>query len=149
MDFRLSEEQCALRDTARRFVEARWSAPMMPSRGEALNDLEPGSWEASALLGWGGLALPERLGGSGQSLANALIVAIEVGRRASPLPLAPTILAGLAVAPPSADDQSEVVAAAAETIAEGTAVVVWADAELGAEATPCRHMQSARATAGT
>ena len=43
------------------------------------------------MLGWGGLALPERLGGSGQSLANAVIVAIEVGRRASPLPLAPTI----------------------------------------------------------
>lgn len=106
---------------------------MIPERGDALNDLEAGSWEASAMLGWGGLALPERLGGSGQSLANAVIVAIEVGRRASPLPLAPTILAGLAVAPPSAEEQSEAVLAVAETIANGRAVVAWADAELGAE----------------
>jgi alkylation response protein AidB-like acyl-CoA dehydrogenase len=55
-------------------------------------------WKEMAQLGWLGLALPERDGGSGLGMVETAILLEEMGRAAYPGPYLPTVLVGMAVA---------------------------------------------------
>ncbi|KAB2372628.1 acyl-CoA dehydrogenase family protein [Actinomadura montaniterrae] len=54
---------------------------------------DPALWRRFAGLGLAGLAVPEEYGGAGQSLAEAAVVAEELGRALAPLPYLSTVLA--------------------------------------------------------
>jgi len=71
----------------------------LDSRGAARATLDGGSthpeklWAAAAELGWQGLAVPERFGGSGFGLAELAVVLEAQGRQLCPGPFLPTVAA--------------------------------------------------------
>jgi alkylation response protein AidB-like acyl-CoA dehydrogenase len=87
VDFRLSEDQLALRDGIRAFCDGRASL-------DALRELERagcfdrGLWRELAEMGVFALRLPEADGGVGLGMADAVLVFAELGRRLVPGPLA-------------------------------------------------------------
>src|SRR6516165_4198919 len=75
-------DQRLLRDEVRRVLFAEH--PFEPRRGRAIQD---DIWAEAAELGWPAALLPERAGGIG-GLAEAALLAEEVGRAMRPEPLA-------------------------------------------------------------
>lgn len=93
MDFELTDDQVALRDELRRFLDDR----MTPEARRAVIDL-PGAvdrdlWRALGGMGVFALTLPEADGGVGLGLADATIVFEELGRACVPGPLLGTFFA--------------------------------------------------------
>jgi len=88
MDFEPSDDQVALQQELRRFLEARVTSE---SRRAPAFDRE--LWRALAEMGVFGLRLPEADGGVGLGLAEAAIVFEELGRVAAPGPLLASHLA--------------------------------------------------------
>ena len=92
MDFRLGEDQKALRDGVRSFCDGRLPV-------EALHELakrggfDGALWKELAELGVFSLRLPESEGGVGLRSSDAVVVFAELGRRLAPGPLAWTHLA--------------------------------------------------------
>lgn len=86
MDFRLTEDQEALRDGVRSFCDGRVSV-------ETLRELETSPaldrklWSELAEMGVFGLRRPESEGGVGLGMADAVVVFSELGRRLVPGPL--------------------------------------------------------------
>jgi alkylation response protein AidB-like acyl-CoA dehydrogenase len=80
MDFALSTEQSALRDTVRKFCRDEYS--LKQRQLVACNDqgLRRAHWTQFAELGWLGAALPEDAGGVGGSAVEYALIAEEFGR---------------------------------------------------------------------
>jgi alkylation response protein AidB-like acyl-CoA dehydrogenase len=92
MEFRLSEDQIALRDGIRAFCDGRVPDEQfaeLENRGGFDREL----WGELAEMGVFALRLPEDAGGVGLGMADAVIVFAELGRRLVPGPLAWTHLA--------------------------------------------------------
>jgi alkylation response protein AidB-like acyl-CoA dehydrogenase len=92
VDFQLSEDQKALRDTLRDFLEATCSVDKLVEL-EKTPQLDRTLWASLAEMGVFSLRLPESEGGVGLGSADAVIVFAELGRRLAPGPLAWTHLA--------------------------------------------------------
>ncbi len=75
-----SDEQAMLLDTAISFC--RDKAPISKVRAllETEAGFDRGVWDEMVKLGWSGIAVPEQLGGSGLSLAEAATIAEPMGR---------------------------------------------------------------------
>lgn len=94
MFFDLTEEQKMLKKAAREMLEAECPrsyvrAMMNDSRGYA-----PELWKKMADLGWMGLALPERYGGSGLDFLSLIVLVEEMGRGLLPGPFVSTVIGG-------------------------------------------------------
>ncbi len=92
MDFRVTEDQEALRQGLRQFCEGRVpfeALPDLAKKGGIDRDL----WRELAEMGVFGLRQPESAGGVGLGTAEAVLVFAELGRRLMPGPLAWTHLA--------------------------------------------------------
>ena len=84
MDLSLNEHQRMLEQSVRSFMERRASrSKIVALQGSELG-YEPEMWKTIAELGWLGLLIPERYGGSGASLTDAAVLYQEFGR--GPLP---------------------------------------------------------------
>jgi alkylation response protein AidB-like acyl-CoA dehydrogenase len=98
MEFDLDDDQRALRDEARRFLERE--APVGYAR-EMLEDprgWRDDVWRKAADLGWTALPFPEDAGGLGQGFVALAILLAEMGRVVHPGPfLSTVVLAGHAV----------------------------------------------------
>lgn len=97
MNFAFSDEQQQLRESVSSFLEAElpprtWRALMEDERGFT-DDL----WSKLVELGWTGLLVPERHGGLGLGLVDAVVVMEEMGRVPCPGPyFSSAVLATLA-----------------------------------------------------
>ncbi len=98
MDTTLSEEEVLIRETARKFLEAQCPTKLVREMEKDPLGYPPALWKQAAELGWQGLALPEKYGGSEMPLTYLGLVLEEVGRALAPLPLHSTVVAALAVA---------------------------------------------------
>ncbi len=84
MDLSLNEHQRMLEQSVRSFMERRAArSKIVGLQGSELG-YEPEMWKTIAELGWLGLLIPERYGGSGASLTDAAVLYQEFGR--GPLP---------------------------------------------------------------
>jgi len=92
MDFRLSEDQVALRAGIRDFCEGRLPAEKLRERAEAAAP-DAALWHDVAEMGVFSLRLPESEGGVALGHADAVLVFAELGRRLLPGPLVWTHLA--------------------------------------------------------
>ena len=90
MDFRLSADQLAVRDGVRAFCDGRLSKDRLP---ELEGTLDRELWRELASLGVFGLRQPERDGGLGLGMVEAVVVFAELGRRLAPGPTTWTHLA--------------------------------------------------------
>ncbi|HEY8154874.1 MAG TPA: acyl-CoA dehydrogenase family protein [Myxococcota bacterium] len=85
MDFRVDEDQQALRDGIRSFCEGR--VPLDALGELASKELDRTLWRDLAEMGVFQLRLPEAGGGLGLGMAEAVLVFAELGRRLLPGPL--------------------------------------------------------------
>ncbi len=92
MDFQLSDDQKALRDTLRDFLDGTFPVEKLVEF-EKSTALDRDLWASLAEMGVFGLRLAEDDGGVGLGSADAVIVFAELGRRLIPGPLAWTHLA--------------------------------------------------------
>jgi alkylation response protein AidB-like acyl-CoA dehydrogenase len=107
MYFDLTDEQQAIRSTAREFLAARYKSERIRELAESENGFEQSDWEEMAELGWPGLALPEEWGGQGLGIVDLAVLFEEMGYALAPAPLLSTTVAGLALAANGSDEQRE------------------------------------------
>ncbi|MGH2794366.1 MAG: acyl-CoA dehydrogenase family protein, partial [Actinomycetota bacterium] len=108
MELLLSDEQRALRDAARTFLEREapigYARAMMDDPRGRRDDV----WRKMADLGWMGLPFPEDAGGVGLGFTSLAILLEEMGRVVLPGPYFPTVvLAGLAILEAGSDEQKK------------------------------------------
>jgi alkylation response protein AidB-like acyl-CoA dehydrogenase len=92
MEFRLTEDQEALRAGIRDFCERRFGTDALREL-EGERSVEAGLWRELAEMGVFSLREPEARGGLGLGMADAVVVFAELGRRLVPGPLVWTELA--------------------------------------------------------
>jgi len=92
MDFRLSEDQQALRAGIRDFCAGRVGIEALREL-EGENSVDTALWRELAEMGVFALRQPESRGGVGLGMADAVVVFVELGRRLVPGPLVWTHLA--------------------------------------------------------
>jgi alkylation response protein AidB-like acyl-CoA dehydrogenase len=143
MEFDLDDDQRALRDSARAFLERE--APVSYARAmmEDPRGYRDDVWSKMAGLGWTGLPFPEDAGGVGQGFVALAILLAEMGRVVLPGPFFPTVvLAGHAVLEGGTEEQRKTLL---PEISEGdlTATVAfdasagrWDETGVAAEARP-------------
>jgi len=105
--FDLTDEQQAIKSTAREFLAARYKSERIRELAESEHGFEQADWEEMAELGWPGLALPEEWGGQGLGVVDLAVVFEEMGFALAPSPLLSTTVAGLALAMNGTDEQRE------------------------------------------
>ena len=105
---RFSDEQAMLQDSAVAFCRAQ--SPMSAVRaliggaGDNSTGFDRRVWQSLAELGWLGIAVPERFGGSGLTLGHTAVIAEAMGRQLLATPFTSTLqcieglLAGASVA---------------------------------------------------
>ncbi|MFF8607747.1 acyl-CoA dehydrogenase family protein [Streptomyces sp. NPDC015346] len=119
MDFRLTEDQKALKAGVRALLERRFDRAALRAAVEAGGTLDRALWRELGAAGFFALRLPEAEGGVGLGLPEAVLVFEEAGRVLLPGPLVATHLAAGEV--PGAAEGKTVV-----TRADG-ALVDWLD----------------------
>ncbi len=107
MYFDLTDEQQAIRSTAREFLAARYRSERIRELVGSEAGFEQSDWEEMAELGWPGLALPEEWGGQGLGIVDLAVVFEEMGYALAPSPLLSTTVAGLALAANGSEEQKE------------------------------------------
>ena len=93
MDFDLSEDQTALRDGARELLDGVSPPEAVREVVEAGGGRNERIWSAMVEQGWLGVAVPEEHGGLGFGTVELAVLLEEIGRHATPVPFAPTVLA--------------------------------------------------------
>ncbi len=107
MYFDLTDEQQAIRSTARDFLAARYKSERIRELAASEHGFEQRDWEEMAELGWPGLALPEEWGGQGLGIVDLAVLFEEMGYALAPSPLLSTTVAGLVLAANGTDEQRE------------------------------------------
>src|SRR5689334_8194568 len=107
MYFDLTDEQQAIRSTARDFLAARYKSERIRELAESELGFEQSDWDEMAELGWPGLALPEEWGGQGLGVVDLAVLFEELGYALAPSPLLSNTLVGLVLSHGASDDQRE------------------------------------------
>jgi alkylation response protein AidB-like acyl-CoA dehydrogenase len=94
MDFAFSEEQEMLRDTARRYLQAKASSEVVRRLMETDEGFDPKLWAEIAEQGWQAMAIPEEYGGAGFTFMEQAILMEEMGRTLFPVPYLSSIVLG-------------------------------------------------------
>jgi alkylation response protein AidB-like acyl-CoA dehydrogenase len=105
--FDLTDEQQAIKSTARDFLAARYKSERIRELAESEHGFEQSDWDEMAELGWPGLALPEEWGGQGLGIVELAVLFEEIGYALAPSPLLSNTIVGLALALCGSDDQRE------------------------------------------
>jgi alkylation response protein AidB-like acyl-CoA dehydrogenase len=96
MNFGFSEEQEMLRESARKFFDSQcpttWVRKMMEDETGHSDEL----WKKFAEMGWLGLLIPRKLGGSSGSFLDAAVLLEEMGKTLVPGPFLSSALLGAA-----------------------------------------------------
>src|SRR3954452_12612799 len=107
MYFDLTDEQQAIRATAKDFLAARYKSERIRELADSETGFEQSDWDEMAELGWPGLALPEGWGAQGLGMVDLAVIFEEMGHALSPSPLFSNTVAGLALSLCGSDDQRE------------------------------------------
>jgi len=90
MDFRLTDAQQLLVNTAREFLRRRCPPELVQQMATDARGLPEDLWKEISMLGWPGLLVPPELGGSGGSLLDVSLLVEEMGRAGFPGPFVPS-----------------------------------------------------------
>jgi alkylation response protein AidB-like acyl-CoA dehydrogenase len=86
MNFEFSDDQKQLRDTARRFLEAKCPPAAVRAILEGSEPFDRALWQGLAEMGFLGIVIPEEHGGLGAGYLELCVVAEELGRVVAPVP---------------------------------------------------------------
>jgi alkylation response protein AidB-like acyl-CoA dehydrogenase len=93
MDFDLSDDQLALRDSARELLDDRASPAKVRAHTAGDEPFDRTLWHSMVEQGWLGIELAEDVGGVGLGTVEAALLCEELGQHAAPAPFVPTLLA--------------------------------------------------------
>lgn len=105
MGIALTDDHRELAEVARAFLtsqKARWAARSLL---DSPDEPRPPFWQDMVELGWLGLHIDERHGGSGYGLPELVVVVEELGRAVAPGPFVPTVIASAVLAKEGSDEQ--------------------------------------------
>jgi alkylation response protein AidB-like acyl-CoA dehydrogenase len=106
MDFGLTDEQQAIKETAREMLAAR--SPLSAVREAAESrTYDDALWAEIRDLGWPGIAIPEERGGQGLGMVELAILCEELGYACAPSPFLSNASAGLFIVNAGSDQQME------------------------------------------
>jgi len=91
MDFGFSDEQEALRASAREVLADKAGPAVYRAAMGSKTGFDDGLWKTIADLGWGGVAIDEQFGGLGLGLIELTILMEEMGRAIAPVPFFSTV----------------------------------------------------------
>jgi len=97
MPIALTDDHRELGDVARSFLTAQKARGAARDRLDADAESRPPFWGELADLGWLGLHIDERYGGSGFGLPELVVVIDELGRAVAPGPFVPTVVASAVI----------------------------------------------------
>jgi alkylation response protein AidB-like acyl-CoA dehydrogenase len=95
MNFNLTEEQEMLRKAARDFFNKELPKSLVKEMAKDTRGYTPELWNKMAGLGWMGLIIPEKYGGSGVSFLDLTVLLEEMGRACLPGPFFSTAVLGV------------------------------------------------------
>ncbi len=108
MDFTFSEEQEMLKKMARDFLTDKCPKELIKEMEADERGYSPELWKEMAGLGWMGLVLPEKYGGSNMAFLDLAVLLEEMGRACLPGPFFSTIvLGGLTVLDAGSEEQKQ------------------------------------------
>lgn len=115
-----SDEQGMMLDTAADFAASNSPIAKVRDLVEDETGFDADVWRQVVELGWTGIAVPERFGGSGLGLAEVVTILEPLGRHLLTTPLASTTLAAQAMLAASEEQQARLLS----SIAEGAVATV-------------------------
>ena len=142
MDVLLNEDESLIVDSAREFLTGECPTSLVRAMEADALGYSRELWAKTAELGWQGMCLPEKVGGSDMPLVYLGLVLREVGRAIAPLPLHCTAVASLAIARDGSAAQQEKYL---PDVVTGKSVMTWAFTERDPRFIPEAVQMSARA----
>jgi alkylation response protein AidB-like acyl-CoA dehydrogenase len=106
MDFGLTDEQRAIKETAHEMLAARCPLAKVREAAEA-RSYDDSLWAGICELGWPGIAIPEEHGGQGLGVVELAILCEELGYACAPAPFLSNASAGLFIEHAGGDQQRE------------------------------------------
>ncbi len=106
MNFDLSDDQQAIKSTARELLAARFKPEKVRQLAESAT-YDGALWREMAELGWAGIFLPERHGGQDLGTVELAILQEELGYALAPSPLFSNAAAGLVLEHAGTDEQKD------------------------------------------
>ncbi len=108
MDYSLSEQQEILKKSAREFFTKELPKSLVKEMSTDKRGYPPELWNKMASLGWMGMALPEKYGGSGGSFLDLVVLLGEMGRACLPGPFfSSSVLGALTVLEAGSEEQKQ------------------------------------------
>ncbi|HWF33918.1 MAG TPA: acyl-CoA dehydrogenase family protein [Solirubrobacteraceae bacterium] len=125
MNFDFTDDQRAIKRTARDFLAARYPSAVVRELAEDERGFRDEQWQALAELGWTGLVVPEADGGLGLGAVELVVIQEELGYALAPAPFFSSVAATLLlVAAGSAEQRSRWLEPLADGSARGT-IALW------------------------
>jgi alkylation response protein AidB-like acyl-CoA dehydrogenase len=125
MNFGFTDDQQAIKRTAREFLEARYPLATVRALAEDDRGFTDEQWAELVELGWPGVIVPEELDGLGLGALELVVIAEEMGYALAPSPWFSTTCAALLLeAAGSSDQQDQWLAPLARGELRGT-LAVW------------------------
>ena len=125
MNFGFTDDQLAIKRTAREFLEARYPLSTVRALAEDGRGFTEEQWAELVELGWPGVIVPEERDGLGLGAVELVVIAEEMGYALAPSPwFSTTCAALLLVAAGTSDQQERWLAPLARGELRGT-VAVW------------------------
>ncbi|MBI2831193.1 MAG: acyl-CoA/acyl-ACP dehydrogenase [Chloroflexi bacterium] len=108
MNLTLSEEQEMLKSMAHDFLVDKFPKTAIKEIEASESGYSPELWKEMAGLGWMGLSLPDKFGGSGMSFLDLAFLLEEMGRAATPGPFfSSVVLGGMTILDAGSDAQKD------------------------------------------
>jgi len=142
MYFDLTDEQQAIKATARDFLAARFKSERIREIAASEDGTDAAGWREMAELGWAGLAVPEQWGGQGLGIVDLAVLFEELGYALAPSPLLSNTVVSLALSLCGSDDQRE---RYLRSLASGESRATPALWDAGSSATPGAFKMEAKA----
>ena len=105
MGIALTDEHRSLDEVARSFLTSHKARASSRDLLDAPDEQRPAFWPELARLGWLGLHIDERDGGSGFGLPELVVVVEQLGRAVAPGPFLPTVIASAVLAEAGSPEQ--------------------------------------------
>jgi alkylation response protein AidB-like acyl-CoA dehydrogenase len=104
VNFDFSDDQHAIKRTAREFLADRFSSERVRELAEA-NEYDDEAWREMCELGWAGIFIDEEHGGQGLGVVELVILMEELGYALAPVPFLSNAAAGLVLQHEGTDEQ--------------------------------------------
>ncbi len=126
MDILMNDDERMVADSAREFLDAECPPSLVRAMEADPLGYPKELWAKVAELGWQGMCLPEKAGGSAMPLVFLGLVLREAGRTLAPLPLHSTAVAALTIAADGTEAQQDKYL---PDVVAGKSIMTWAFTE--------------------